>query len=249
MLGGITECSSVPKNQDSIDSDGTQPHKTPSKDRLVIGDEDHDINQPEEMTLQKEVRTASPELNLEILRYDLHMLVVGELSHGAQSPSKDPEEMWEVSQEINLSLKEVWTADKKELELEMGAEKYRIVDRVISEWLVWRGMTRKLDSVAGIYPSQGLLPLLADDQWTEKLGEKHEVQAMDLWLATYRRFLHSSGSVANTEDFAELFATGLSFAIKFSLVVESFVSRYKENILAFNEKLFSWPFDFAPRKE
>jgi len=68
-------------------------------------------------------------------------------------------------------------------------------------------------------------------------------------LATYRRFLHSSGSVANTEDFAELFATGLSFAIKFSLVVESFVSRYKENILAFNEKLFSWPFDFAPRKE
>jgi hypothetical protein len=70
---------------------------------------------------------------------------------------------------------------------------------------------------------------------------------MNLRLATYCR-LHSCGSKANKEDFTELLATAFSFVIKYSLVVESFVSFYKEDILAFNERMFSWTLDFAPRK-
>jgi hypothetical protein len=239
---------SNPENQDGTNSRKDQPYKEHVEDHSMAEKQYDAISPPEDESSEKEERTASPELDLNKLRLDLHVLLLGELCHvpGAHSLSRDTNELWEASQEIDLALKLVWATDKNDLKLQLGAEKYQMIDRAVGEWLVWRDMTRKLGSRAGVHPSEGPLPRLSGEQWADMLGGKREFQEMDLRLATYRRFLQTSGSGANKDDFAKLLATAFASVIKYSLGVESFISLYKEDILAFNEKLFSWPLNFVP---
>lgn len=221
-----------------------------NEDDLVAPVEDELIDSSKKESSKTDQHTPESELNLDSLRLNLHVLLLGELcdTAGTHSTSKDTDEMWKMSQEINFHLKLLWAADKEANLLAMGGERYKMVNRVLDEWLVRRDITRRLGSVAGVHTSQGPLPRLTGKQWAEKLGGIREFRETDLLLATYRQLLGTSSSGTTKDDFADCLADAFASVIKYSLGIEDFKTFYMDDILKFNEKLFAWTLDFAPKQ-
>lgn len=215
-----------------------------NQDDLVAPVGDELIDSPE--TNQ---HTTESKINLDNVRRDLHVILLGELrdTAGIYSTPQDSDKMWTMSQEINLHLKLLWTADRDKNLLAMGRERYKMVDKVLNEWLVRRDITRRLGSAAGVHTSQGLLPRLTGKEWAEKLGGVREFRDMDLLLATYRQQLLSrSGSGITKTDFADCLADAFVSMMQYSLGIEDFKTFYLDDILTFNRKLFAWTLSFAP---
>jgi len=224
-------------------------HDSPLNGELK--NENHTVrDENEEWSSSDDESTNQDEPDMEKLRSNLHVLFLDEFCDmsGTRSTSNNINKMWHKSRKIDLSLRELWTKDRNDFEHKMGTETCEKVDKVVNEWLVWRDMTWKLGTVTRVHPAQGRsLPTFSYQQWVEKLGGRQEFKEMDWRLAKARWHLLKYSSGATRSGFAACLATAFATVIQHRLGVETFKEVYQEDIMNFNEKLFSWTLDFRPQ--
>ncbi|KAF2244203.1 hypothetical protein BU26DRAFT_522891 [Trematosphaeria pertusa] len=194
-------------------------------------------------TVESRGQQALPKHELVKMRDNLRLLILGELCdiRSAHSKSQGPAQMWSKSQELDDLLLAIWKADKEEILLEMGPEKYKNVSDVVDAWLLFRDIARKLGRHAGVHPSEGKpFPQIGYEAWVEKLGGDDKYLELDYQLTEARVELRKSGACRNTAEVAGKLTEAFASATKYANATKA----YKKGVTRFNENLFSWQLDF-----
>jgi hypothetical protein len=216
----------------------------------IVSDElEHEVHSPQAAggekarSLEEEDHTncIAEEPDLDEMREELRSLLHSEFgnTNHAYLSNSDSDEMWKTSHQVDVLFTEIWNLDGAKDK--MDEEMYKKMNKMVEIWITWRDSARTLGVVIGFHPYQeGPMPRFSYQQWKEMLGGKDEYNEIDARLTSVRLWFRRSGAPAVAE-----ISEHIAFALASATRHPAGADYYRDNIVDFNKKLFSWKLDFA----